>query len=158
MPCQTELHWPPEARIDAPAGPVPAPPHGVSPARAAADLIRALTGRGVTGIYTAAAAKFAVISVTAELTVWTNGHQVLVHPSRPAPDLARRRPRNRCHAHRCPHPPGRRLLTNRPSARGTRHEPTFCAQSLNFAYQQSTTPFGPRTCRLALSLKMIMNR
>jgi hypothetical protein len=51
-------------------------PHGVRPARAAADLIRALTGRGVTGIYTAAAAKFAVISVTAELTVWTNGHQL----------------------------------------------------------------------------------
>ncbi|MGH3845863.1 MAG: hypothetical protein ACRDS0_31255 [Pseudonocardiaceae bacterium] len=56
--------------------PFPPSPYGVSPARAAADLIRALTGRGVTGIYTAAAAKFAVISVTAELTVWTNGHQV----------------------------------------------------------------------------------
>jgi len=56
--------------------PDPFPPstHEVSPARVAADLIRALTGRGVTG--TAAAAKFAVISVTAELTVWTNGHQV----------------------------------------------------------------------------------
>lgn len=56
--------------------PFPPSPHGVSPACAAADLIRALTGQGVTGIYTAAAAKFAVISVTAELTVWTNGHQV----------------------------------------------------------------------------------
>ena len=56
--------------------PFPPSPHGVSPARAAADLIGALTGRGVTDIYTAAAAKFAVISVTAELTVWTNGHQV----------------------------------------------------------------------------------
>lgn len=59
--------------------PFPPSPHGVSPARVAADLIRALTGRGVTGIYTAAAAKFAVISVisvTAELTVWTNGQRV----------------------------------------------------------------------------------
>ena len=45
----------------------PPSPHDVSSARAAADLIRALTGRGVTGIYTTAAAKFAVISVTAEL-------------------------------------------------------------------------------------------
>jgi hypothetical protein len=56
-------------------GPVPLSPHGVSPARTAADLIRALTGHGMTGIYAATTAKFAVISVTADLTVWTNGHQ-----------------------------------------------------------------------------------
>jgi hypothetical protein len=37
---------------------------------------RALTRQGITGIYTATATKLAVISVTAELTVWTNGHQV----------------------------------------------------------------------------------
>ena len=53
---------------------LPSPP-GASPARAAADLIRALIGQGVTGIYSAAATKFAVISITADLTVWTNGHQ-----------------------------------------------------------------------------------
>jgi hypothetical protein len=51
------------------------PPPGASPARAAADLTRALIGQGITGIYSAAATKFAVISITADLTVWTNGHQ-----------------------------------------------------------------------------------
>ena len=59
------------------ADPFPPPPPGAgyaSPARAAADLTRALAGHGITGIYTAAAEKFAVISVTADLTVWTNGH------------------------------------------------------------------------------------
>ena len=58
-----------------PPDPFPPPPPGASPARAAADLIRTLTGHGITGIYTATAAKVAVISVTADLTVWTNGHQ-----------------------------------------------------------------------------------
>jgi hypothetical protein len=53
---------------------LPSPP-GFSPALAAADLICALTGQGITGIYSAAATKFAVISITADLTVWTNGHQ-----------------------------------------------------------------------------------
>ncbi len=60
-----------------PPGPFPSPPPGAgdaSPARAAADLTRALARHGVTGIYTAAAEKFAVISVTADLTVWTDGH------------------------------------------------------------------------------------
>jgi hypothetical protein len=79
--------------------PFPPSPHDVSPARVAADLIRALTGQGVTGIYTAAAAKFAVISVTAELTVWTNGHQVwcthhgqrLTWPGAGSPGSARQR-------------------------------------------------------------------
>ena len=56
--------------------PLPPPPTGASPARAAADLTHVLTRQGITGIYTVTAAKFAVISVTAELTVWTNGHQV----------------------------------------------------------------------------------
>ncbi len=74
--------------------PDPFPPslHGVSPARAAADLIRALTGRGVTGIYTAAAAKFAVISVTTELDRLDQRAPVLVQDSWPALDLACCRP------------------------------------------------------------------
>jgi len=55
--------------------PFPPPPPGARPTRAAADLIHALTSHGITSIYTAAAAKLAVISVTADLTVWTNGHQ-----------------------------------------------------------------------------------
>ena len=50
----------------------PGPGHP-SPAHAAADLARALTRHGITGIYTAATAQFAVISVTAGLTAWTNG-------------------------------------------------------------------------------------
>ncbi|HEV3292939.1 MAG TPA: hypothetical protein VG123_28525, partial [Streptosporangiaceae bacterium] len=58
-----------------PPDPFPPPPPGANPARAAADLTRSLTGHGITGIYTATVAKFAVISVTADLTVWTNGHQ-----------------------------------------------------------------------------------
>ena len=58
-----------------PPDPFPLPLPGASPARAAADLTRALTRVGITGIYTATAAKLAVISVTADLTVWTNGHQ-----------------------------------------------------------------------------------
>jgi hypothetical protein len=58
-----------------PPDPFPPPQPGASPARAAADLTHALTCQGITGIYTATNAKFAVISVTAELTVWTNGHQ-----------------------------------------------------------------------------------
>jgi hypothetical protein len=56
-----------------PPGPVPAP---ASPAAVAAALARHLAAAGITGIYTAAASKFAVISVTADLTVWTNGGQL----------------------------------------------------------------------------------
>jgi hypothetical protein len=53
----------------------PAPgPAAASPAAVAATLARHLTAHGITGIYTAAAEKFAVISVTTGLTVWTNGH------------------------------------------------------------------------------------
>ncbi len=54
------------------------PPSPVSsdPARVAAELTRQLTRVGITGIYTATTAKRAVISVTADLTVWTDGHQL----------------------------------------------------------------------------------
>lgn len=56
----------------APFPPVPGPA-AATPAVAAAALSRQLAARGLTGIYTATAEKFAVISVTADLTVWTNG-------------------------------------------------------------------------------------
>jgi hypothetical protein len=61
-----------------PPEPFPPPAAGsdgdASPARAAAALIRELARHGITGIYSAAAEKVAVISVTATVTVWTNGH------------------------------------------------------------------------------------
>ena len=44
-----------------------------TPATAADILARYLTGGGITGIYTAACDRYAVISVVAGLTVWTNG-------------------------------------------------------------------------------------
>jgi hypothetical protein len=47
-----------------------------SPASITAALTRELARHGITGIYTATAQKFAVISVTAEVTVWTNGRQL----------------------------------------------------------------------------------
>jgi hypothetical protein len=59
-----------------PPAPFPPPAPGIgpaTPARAAAALTRELARHGITGIYTAAAAKIAVISVTADLTIWTNG-------------------------------------------------------------------------------------
>lgn len=73
-----------------PPGPGPA---ATSPAVVAAALARHLAAHGLTGIYTAATAKVAVISVTAGLTVWTNGHQLWCtqHGQRhtwPAADLA----------------------------------------------------------------------
>ena len=49
------------------------PPTAAAPGRVAAALTRALHARGITGIITAAARKTAVISVTADLTVWTDG-------------------------------------------------------------------------------------
>ena len=52
------------------------PPTATAPGRAAAALACALTARGLTGIITAAAQKTAVISVTADLTVWTDGSQL----------------------------------------------------------------------------------
>jgi|GEM_PF-4007392 len=45
-------------------------------ARVAASLTAALTQHGITGIYTATTEKFALISVAADLTAWTNGHQI----------------------------------------------------------------------------------
>jgi hypothetical protein len=59
-----------------PLGPFPPPPSAAAPARAAAALARALDARGITGIITAAAQKFAVISVATDLTVWTDGVQL----------------------------------------------------------------------------------
>lgn len=57
-----------------PPGPFPPPPSsGRSPASTAAALARQLTEHGLTGIYTAATTKFAVISVATGLTVWTDG-------------------------------------------------------------------------------------
>jgi hypothetical protein len=68
-------------------------PSAATPAAAAAALARQLTARGITGIYTATTYQFAVISVTADLTVWTNGQQLWCtrHGQRhtwPASDLA----------------------------------------------------------------------
>jgi hypothetical protein len=60
-----------------PPDPFPLLPPGTghaTPARAAAALTSQLTRLGVTGIYTATAEKFAIISVTADLCIWTNGH------------------------------------------------------------------------------------
>jgi hypothetical protein len=59
-----------------PPDPFPPPPAMAAPGRAAAALARALTAAGITGVITAAAQKFAVISVTADLTVWTDGSQL----------------------------------------------------------------------------------
>jgi len=59
-----------------PPSPFPPPPPGASPAATATALTRALTARGLTGIYTAAAARVALVSVTAAVTAWTNGHQI----------------------------------------------------------------------------------
>ena len=61
-----------------PPDPPPVPPAAghPGPGRVAASLSAALARHGITGIYTAAAEKFAVISVTADLTAWTNGHQI----------------------------------------------------------------------------------
>jgi len=49
------------------------PPPTAASGRAAAALTRALTACDLTGVITAAAQKFAVISVTADLTIWTDG-------------------------------------------------------------------------------------
>ena len=59
-----------------PRAPFPPPPPGASPAATAAALARALAARGLTGIYTATAARVALISVTTGVTAWTNGHQI----------------------------------------------------------------------------------
>ncbi len=54
----------------------PPPPPDASPAAIAAALTRALAARGITGTYTAAADRVALVSVTAAVTAWTNGHQI----------------------------------------------------------------------------------
>jgi hypothetical protein len=59
------MHLPPLALDDGPAA---------SPALAAAALASQLTRHGITGIDTATTAKCAVISITADLTAWTDGH------------------------------------------------------------------------------------
>ena len=51
-------------------------PPAASPAATATALASALAARGITGIYTAAAAPVALVSVTAAVTAWTNGHQI----------------------------------------------------------------------------------
>jgi hypothetical protein len=56
-----------------PPDPFPPAAGSASPARAAAALASQLARHGITGIGTAATAKFAAISVTLDLTVWTNG-------------------------------------------------------------------------------------
>jgi hypothetical protein len=60
----------PENQMEPPAPFLPAPR---TPAAVTADLVRLLAGHGITGIYTATAARFAIISVTTGLTVWTDG-------------------------------------------------------------------------------------
>ncbi len=54
----------------------PFPPPGASPAATAAALTQALMAGGLTGIYTATAARVGLVSVTAAVTAWTNGHQI----------------------------------------------------------------------------------
>ncbi len=53
--------------------PFPPGPGPASPAAVAAALARDLAAYGITGVYTAATIKVAVISVTEGLTIWTNG-------------------------------------------------------------------------------------
>jgi hypothetical protein len=59
-----------------PPDPFPPPPAMAAPGRAAAALTRGLDARGITGIITTVAQKFAVISITADLAVWTDGTQL----------------------------------------------------------------------------------
>ena len=63
-----------------PPDPFPVPgPSGAredSPSRTAAALTRALARHGISRVYTSASEQYAVISVNAELTVWTNGRQI----------------------------------------------------------------------------------
>ncbi|MGH3222519.1 MAG: hypothetical protein ACRDPY_28130 [Streptosporangiaceae bacterium] len=72
----------------------PAPgPAAATPADIAAALVRQLAARGITDVYTASTDTFAVISVTAGLTVWTGRRQLWCHHrgqhhAWPAADLA----------------------------------------------------------------------
>lgn len=82
-PCETLPSLEPGAQVspDLPALTRPAnvrhcPPTAAAPGCTAAALARALNARGITGIITAAAPGCAVISVTADLTVWTDSRQL----------------------------------------------------------------------------------
>jgi hypothetical protein len=75
-----------------PPSPFPPPAPGTSPAATATALTQALTAHGITGIYTATAARVALVSVTATVTAWTNGHQIWCtsagqHHTWPAADI-----------------------------------------------------------------------
>jgi hypothetical protein len=59
-----------------PPGSFPPPPPGASPVAIVAALNRALVARGIAGVYTAATARFGLVSVAAAVTAWTNGHQI----------------------------------------------------------------------------------
>jgi hypothetical protein len=59
-----------------PPGTFPPSPPGASPAATVAALTRALAARGITGVYTATAARVGLVSVTAAVTAWTNGHRI----------------------------------------------------------------------------------
>jgi hypothetical protein len=72
--------------------PFPPPSPGASPTATVTALTRALAARGLTGIYTATAARFGLISITAAVTAWTNGHQIWCttagqHHTWPAADI-----------------------------------------------------------------------
>ena len=103
---------------DAPAGPRSRPRRPApAPAVTAAALARALAARGLTGIYTAAAARFGLVSVTAAVTAWTNGHQIWCtcagqHHAWPAADIEAA-----AAAPGCPGP-ARRRSVNRPTLPG----------------------------------------
>ena len=73
-PIAVPSHLPPEDPIDPPTP--PPSPTAATPARVAEALVRQLARYGRTDIYTATAQTFAIISVTADLTVWTNGRQL----------------------------------------------------------------------------------
>ena len=72
----------------APPGPFPRPAlpgtSRATPATAAASLASQLAQAGITRVYTAACDRYALISVTAGLTVWTNGRVLWWHhPDQP---------------------------------------------------------------------------
>jgi hypothetical protein len=61
----------------APFPPASAPgPGAATPAGIAAALVLELAARGITDVYTASTGTFAVISVSAGLTVWTGSRQL----------------------------------------------------------------------------------
>jgi len=81
---------PPAPFVPPPGSPPGSPP--ASPAAIAAALACHLAAHAITGIYTATTAKFAVISVTAGLTVRTDGRLLWAtcagqHHTWPAADI-----------------------------------------------------------------------